>query len=44
VIASVVLPYLAVVMANAGASPDPGGPEFFDPDGSRRALDQRRDE
>jgi hypothetical protein len=44
VIASFVLPYIAVVMANAGASPDPGGPEFFDPDGSRRALDQRRDE
>ena len=29
IIASFLLPYVAVVMANAGASPDPGGPEPF---------------
>jgi DUF3099 family protein len=29
--ASFVLPYVAVVMANAGSSPDPGGPDFFTP-------------
>ena len=39
VIASFVLPYVAVVMANAGGSPDPGGPEFFDPESSGRALE-----
>jgi Protein of unknown function (DUF3099) len=27
---SLVLPYIAVVMANAGVSPDPGGPDPFD--------------
>jgi hypothetical protein len=37
---SFVLPYVAVVMANAGADPDPGGPEPFDPDGSAPALEQ----
>ena len=26
---AVFLPYVAVVVANAGASPDPGGPEAF---------------
>jgi len=36
--ASLVLPYVAVVMANAGASLDSGGPGFFEPDSSRRAL------
>ena len=39
-VGSFVLPYIAVVMANAGADPDPGGPEPFDPDGSARALEQ----
>jgi fatty acid desaturase len=39
VIASFVLPYVAVVMANAGASPDPGGPEPFTPDAPRRAIE-----
>lgn len=29
IIAAFVLPYLAVVMANAGARPDPGGPAPF---------------
>jgi hypothetical protein len=29
-IGSLVLPYVAVVMANAGVSPDPGGPDPFD--------------
>jgi uncharacterized membrane protein len=28
-VASVFLPYIAVVVANAGASPDPGGPDPF---------------
>ncbi len=37
--ASFVLPYVAVVMANAGAPTDPGGPEPFDVDADRRALD-----
>ncbi len=36
--ASFVLPYVAVVMANAGSSPDPGGPEYFDPSRDHRAL------
>ncbi|CAN5331865.1 hypothetical protein BH18ACT9_BH18ACT9_09110 [soil metagenome] len=27
--ASLFLPYVAVVLANAGATPDPGGPEAF---------------
>jgi hypothetical protein len=37
VAASFFLPYVAVVAANAGAAPDPGGPTPFDPD--RRALE-----
>lgn len=37
--ASFVLPYVAVVMANAGVSPDPGGPEPFGPDPSRKSLE-----
>ena len=44
--ASFVLPYVAVVMANAGSTPDPGGPDFFAPDpdvhsieGSPRSTD-----
>jgi hypothetical protein len=38
-VASFVLPYVAVVMANAGASTDPGGPEPFSADPSRPALE-----
>ena len=41
IIASFVLPYIAVVMANAGASTDPGGPEPYDPD--RKAIDPARE-
>ena len=37
--AAVFLPYVAVVIANAGASPDPGGPEPFDMDLDRPALE-----
>ncbi len=29
---AIVLPYIAVVVANAGASPDPGGMEAYVPD------------
>jgi hypothetical protein len=36
-VASVFLPYVAVVAANAGASTDPGGPAPFDPE--RRAIE-----
>ena len=36
--ASFVLPYVAVVMANAGAPADPGGPDYFEPDPDLRAL------
>jgi hypothetical protein len=39
VAAALFLPYVAVVMANAGASPDPGGPEPFEPDESRKELE-----
>jgi uncharacterized membrane protein len=42
-VGSFVLPYVAVVMANAGAAPDPGGPEPFDPDTSARALEESPD-
>lgn len=37
--ASFVLPYVAVVIANGGASPDPGGPEPFDPGDGPRAIE-----
>lgn len=37
--ASFVLPYVAVVMANAGGSMDPSGPDPFGPDPSRKELD-----
>ena len=36
---SLVLPYVAVVMANAGVSPDPGGPEFFEGNAGAQALE-----
>ena len=35
---SLVLPYVAVVMANAGASFDPGGPDPFDGNTGMNAL------
>ncbi len=38
-VASFFLPYVAVVMANAGASPDPGGPDLIDPDFTRTAIE-----
>lgn len=37
IVGAVFLPYIAVVMANAGAKTDPGGPEPF-LDDSRREL------
>jgi len=40
---SFVLPYVAVVMANAGAAPDPGGPEYFDPHPTNHALEAPTD-
>jgi len=39
IVASFVLPTVAVVVANAGASPDPGGPDPFAPDATRKALE-----
>ena len=36
---SLLLPYVAVILANAGASPDPGGPARFDPDPQHRAIE-----
>lgn len=41
-VASFVLPYVAVVMANAGASTDPEDLDPFDPGPSGRALEGRR--
>jgi len=38
--ASFVLPYIAVVMANAGSTSDPGGPDVVPADPSLRALEQ----
>ena len=35
---SLLLPYVAVILANAGASPDPGGPARFDPDPQHQAF------
>ncbi len=37
---AVFLPYVAVVIANAGASPDPGGPEAYVPE--RPELESNR--
>jgi Protein of unknown function (DUF3099) len=37
--ASFVLPYIAVVMANAGASADPAGPVPYDPNPDRKSLE-----
>jgi hypothetical protein len=36
---SFLLPYVAVVLANASAPPDRGGPEHFEPDPQRRAIE-----
>jgi len=36
---SVLLPYVAVVLANAGSAPDVGGPDPFAHDGGRRAIE-----
>jgi hypothetical protein len=38
-VASFVLPYVAVVMANAGSSADPGAPDLAEPDPSRRSIE-----
>jgi hypothetical protein len=38
VAASFFLPTIAVVVANSHTSPDPGGPDLFNPDLSTRAL------
>jgi hypothetical protein len=38
-VASLFLPYFAVVVANGGSSPDPGGPEPFDSGDHHRALE-----
>ncbi len=37
-VASIFLPYVAVVMANGSSAPDPGGPEPFLPGEGRAAL------
>jgi len=36
--ASFVLPTVAVIVANSNAAPDPGGPEYFEPDPSTPAI------
>jgi len=43
-IGSLVLPYIAVVMANAGVSPDPGGPDPFDGNTGMNALESPPEE
>lgn len=40
--ASFVLPPIAVIIANANASTDPGRPDWFAPDSSPRALPEGR--
>ena len=40
---SFLLPYVAVVLANAGAAPDRGGPDHFDPDPNVRAIESGHD-
>jgi Flp pilus assembly protein TadB len=37
-VGAVFLPYVAVIAANGGAAPDPGGPESFDSDRDFKAL------
>ncbi|MEP7090443.1 MAG: DUF3099 domain-containing protein [Nocardioidaceae bacterium] len=36
--ASFFLPTIAVVVANSHVAPDPGGPDYFEPDPSVRAI------
>ena len=36
---ALLLPYVAVVLANAASAPDPGGPDRFDADPDRRAIE-----
>jgi uncharacterized ion transporter superfamily protein YfcC len=36
--ASFVLPTIAVVVANSSSPPDPGGPDYFEPDFGTRAV------
>jgi Protein of unknown function (DUF3099) len=38
VAASFFLPTIAVIIANSNSAPDPGGPDYFEPDLSRRAI------
>jgi hypothetical protein len=42
IVASFVLPYVAVVMANAGGSADPGAVDPFGPDPTTRAVEGPR--
>jgi uncharacterized ion transporter superfamily protein YfcC len=37
-VASFLLPTIAVVVANSSSPPDPGGPDYFEPDLGTRAL------
>ena len=39
IVASFLLPAVAVVVANSSAAPDPGGPDPFGPDPSRKAIE-----
>ncbi len=41
--ASFLLPTIAVIIANANAPTDPGGPDYFEPDPSLKALEQRHE-
>ena len=41
--ASFLLPYVAVILANASSSPDPGGPDYFEPDRGRPAIESGPD-
>jgi Protein of unknown function (DUF3099) len=36
--ASFVLPTVAVIVANSNSAPDPGGPDYFEPDPAQRAI------
>jgi hypothetical protein len=38
-VASFFLPTIAVIVANSATPPDPGGPDYFDPDLSTRAIE-----
>jgi hypothetical protein len=40
--ASFFLPTIAVIVANSNSTPDPGGPDYFEPDLSTRALEGPR--